>query len=192
MHAHIWENPEIYQIWTLTQANQNDRPKKNQSGAPQKWFKLPQGQDSGTFSLSSPLCLSTHMNFFHLVNTLLGSLLSIFVEKIFYKAEKPGPLSLTASLWLGFSTFTAMTWFQSMAGNPGPPSSHCRLRSPEIRTALTKPLLLRPIKIQSRSSVTVCYLSSKAWNFLENLFILVLELILTIQLWVNMLSLVFS
>ena len=28
MHAHTWEDPEIYQIWTVNQANQNDWPKE--------------------------------------------------------------------------------------------------------------------------------------------------------------------
>ena len=34
MHAHTWEDPEIYQIWTVNQANQNDWPKKT-------WKKYP-------------------------------------------------------------------------------------------------------------------------------------------------------
>ena len=31
---HTWEDPEIYQIWTLNQANQNDWPKETQKKCP--------------------------------------------------------------------------------------------------------------------------------------------------------------
>ena len=31
---HTWEDPEIYQIWTVSQANQNDWPKET-------WNKYP-------------------------------------------------------------------------------------------------------------------------------------------------------
>ena len=41
-------------------------------------------------SLSPPMCLSTH-TFFLLINTLLVSLLSVFVGILFRKAKGPGP-----------------------------------------------------------------------------------------------------
>ena len=53
----------------------------------------------GTVPLSLPMCLSTCTVLFSLLrNTLLVSLLSIFVEIIFCKAEGPGLLSLTTGL----------------------------------------------------------------------------------------------
>ena len=42
----------------------------------------------------------TYCTFFLLRNTLLASLLFVFVEILFYKAEGPGPLSLTTGLVL--------------------------------------------------------------------------------------------
>ena len=49
--------------------------------------------------LPLPVCLSTHTLLFSLLlNTLLASLLSNFVEILFCKAKGPGPLSLTTGL----------------------------------------------------------------------------------------------
>ena len=50
-------------------------------------------------SLSLPVCLFICIVlFFLLINTLLASLLSVFVETLFCKAEGSGPLTLTTSL----------------------------------------------------------------------------------------------
>ena len=49
--------------------------------------------------LPLPVCLSTHTILFSLLlNTLLASLLSNFVEILFCKEEGPGPSSLTTGL----------------------------------------------------------------------------------------------
>ena len=40
-------------------------------------------------------------------------------------------------LWSEFGALTAVAWPQSLAGNPSPAPSHCRLRPPEI--SLTHP-----------------------------------------------------
>ena len=40
MHAHTWEDPKIYQIWTVNQANQNDQPKENQKKCPVKVIQI--------------------------------------------------------------------------------------------------------------------------------------------------------
>ena len=54
--------------------------------------KCPWGGDSGTCFLSLPMCLSTCIIlFFLLINTLLASLLSIFVEILFCTAQEPRP-----------------------------------------------------------------------------------------------------
>ena len=34
MQAHTWEDPEIYQAWVVSQANQNDSPNENQKKHP--------------------------------------------------------------------------------------------------------------------------------------------------------------
>ena len=62
--------------------------RKTGRNAPCKWFKLPHGHNSGIFSLSLPMCLSTcTVLLFFLINTLLASLLSLFVEVLSWKAE---------------------------------------------------------------------------------------------------------
>ena len=62
-------------------------------------FKLSRRLDSGTLSLRLPVCLSTHtVPFFLLVNTLLVSLLSIFVGILSCKAEGPGSMSSITGL----------------------------------------------------------------------------------------------
>ena len=40
MCAHIWKDPEIYQIWTVNQANQNNWPKENQKKYPIKEIQI--------------------------------------------------------------------------------------------------------------------------------------------------------
>ena len=54
-----------------------------------------------------------------------------FVEIPFCKASGPEPLSLTTDLMARLGAFIAVTQPRSLAGNPGPASSHCRLRPPE-------------------------------------------------------------
>ena len=58
MRAHMWENPEIYQIRTLNQANQNDWPKETQKKCPHKSDS--NYHEGATLSLSPPTCLPTH------------------------------------------------------------------------------------------------------------------------------------
>ena len=106
--GHAWEDPEIYQIWAVNQTNQNDWPKESWKKCPIKVIQTAMRawlSNSGTLPLSPLVCLSvTHtVLFFLLINTLLASLLSIFVEILFCKVEGPGPLSLTigpvARIW---------------------------------------------------------------------------------------------
>ena len=90
--VHMWEEPEIDQVWTENQANQNDWPKKTRKKCPVKVIQVRQGPDSVPFSLSPPTCLPTRTGLFFVeINTLLASLLSVFVGVLFCKAEGPGP-----------------------------------------------------------------------------------------------------
>ena len=91
--------------------------------------------NSGTFSLSLPMCLSTYtVHLFLLIKTSLASLLSVFVEILFCKAKGPGPLSLTTGLGARICCFRRCHPAQSLVGNSGPAPRHCRSRPPEIRT----------------------------------------------------------
>ena len=97
-----------------------------------KWFKLPRGRDSGALPLSLAMCLSTRtVLFFLLINSLLTSLLSIFVEALLCKVKGPGPLSLATGLAVRSWRFYCPHQPQSVAANPGPAPSRCELRPPE-------------------------------------------------------------
>ena len=94
----IWEDPEKHQISTMNQANQNEWLKKTQK----KYHRIIQTTMRTELSNtpSEPVvCLSTcAVLFFLLINTWLASLISIFVEILFCRAEEPGPLSLITGL----------------------------------------------------------------------------------------------
>ena len=58
MHAHTWEDPEIYLMWTVNRANQNDWPRETQKKYPiiviQTAMRV-QLSNSGTFPLSESI-----------------------------------------------------------------------------------------------------------------------------------------
>ena len=96
MHAHTWENPEVYQIRTLKQANQNDWPKETWKKCP---IKVLQTAMRARLSLSLPVCLSTRtVLLLSLMNTFLVSLLSVFVGILFLQSCRARALSLTTGL----------------------------------------------------------------------------------------------
>ena len=135
MHAHTWENPELYQIWTLNQANQNDWPKETQKKCP---IKVIQTATRARHCLSEPARVSIHTycTFFLLINTLLVSLLSIFVGILFWQSHRARALSLTtglvARIWCTHHCDpTSITGWELK-----PTSSCCRPRPPEIRSTL--------------------------------------------------------
>ena len=82
-------------MWTVNQATQNDWPRETQKKYPIKVIQTSirlQLNNSGTLPLSLPMCLSTDTAlFFLIINTLLASILSTFVEILFCKAEGPRP-----------------------------------------------------------------------------------------------------
>ena len=116
---------------TVNQANQNDWPE-----GPWKKYPIKVTQTAMRVQLrdspSESAYVSVHMycTLFPLINT---SLLSVFVEILFYKAKGPGPLSLTTDLMARIWCFTAAVQPQSLAGSPSSAPSRCRLRPPEIR-----------------------------------------------------------
>ena len=134
MHVHKWENSEIlHQIWTLNQANQNDWPKENWKNWPIKVIQIAWGCDSVSLSLSlsepTRKSLSTSSIFlFLLINTLLVSLLFIFMGIFFCRAEGPGPCQWSLVEWLGFGALTTRTqphlWLENRS-----PASSCTGRS---------------------------------------------------------------
>ena len=83
------------------------------------------------------MCLSPRTVLcFLLINTLLVSLLSIFVGILFCKADGPGPCHWPLVEWPAFGALTAVTRPQSLAGNRNSASSCCRPRSPGITLKL--------------------------------------------------------
>ena len=99
MPAHTWEDPEIDQIGTVNQANQNVWPKEIWRKQPIKviqtatraWLRDPPSE-------SACVSIPKHCTLFLLINALLTSLLSVFVGTLSCKAEGAGPLSLTTGL----------------------------------------------------------------------------------------------
>ena len=81
-----------------------------------------------TLSLSMPVSCTISP----LINALLASLLSVFVENLFCKAEGPGPLSLTTVLVARIWCFRCCDTAQFPAGNLSPVLSHCTSRPPKI------------------------------------------------------------
>lgn len=77
------------------------------------------------------MCLPTGtVHFFLLMNTLLDSLLSVFVEISFSQRQKPGPLLLTTGLVARIRCSHFRDPAQSLAGNPSSAPRFRRLRPP--------------------------------------------------------------
>ena len=123
MREHTWEDPEIQQIWTVNQANQNDWSKETRKNC---LIKVIQPATRARFSDSVPLslhmCLSTRTLFLP-NNTLFYYILS---------------------LWEFFSDLVARILSshhhdpaQFPAGIPSPAPSCCRLTPPRIK--VTRP-----------------------------------------------------
>lgn len=144
MLAHTWENPEIYQIGTLNQVNQNTKQKKNPEEKPHvsdltchvitpwKWFKR-------LSDVSLWVCPQTVLYSSLPINTSLVSLLSVFVRILCLQSWRARALSLTIGLVASIGALTTMTWPQSVAGNQSPTLSYCRLRPMEIKTRIWTP-----------------------------------------------------
>ena len=99
MHAQTWKDPEIYEIWTVNQANKNDWPKENQKKHPIKIIQTTmRARLRDSPSESAHVSIHTYCTLFLQINTLLASLLSRLVGILFCKAEGPRPLSLTTGL----------------------------------------------------------------------------------------------
>ena len=119
------EDPEIYQMWTVNQANQNDWPKETRKKCPIKLIQTTlKAQYRDSPSESAHVSIQMHCTLFLLINILHASLVSIFVGILFCKVERPGPLSLTTGL-------VARIWC-SHCCDPSPALSRCRSRPLQI------------------------------------------------------------
>ena len=122
MCVHTWKDPETYQIWTVNQVNHNDWPKENSEEMP--YESNPNCHKGKTQQLRNSPCESAHVSIhmyctlFLVMNTLPASLLSVFVETLFWKVEGQN-LNLC---------FPHCEPAQSLAGNPSPAASHCKWR----------------------------------------------------------------
>ena len=89
-----------------------------------------------SLSLSLPVCLSTPtVLFFLLINTLLASVLPVFVKILFYKAKGPWPCHSPLVSWLRSGAFTTVTQLNLWLGTQAPLTpSCCRPRLPEIKS----------------------------------------------------------
>ena len=108
------------------------------------------------FSLCFSLCVSSHVLYsFLLMNTYFASLLSVFVEALFCKAEGQGPLLPTT----GHSSDPV----QSLARNPSLASRCCRLRPPEI-TGI-------PRTVACQSPLSMQFSGQEYLSFLEHVWL---------------------
>ena len=124
-----WEDSEINQIQTLNRGN-HDWPKETWEKCP---IEVTETTTRAQLSLCVCLCVCPHVLYsFLLINTLLISLLFVFVGILFSAKLKGQGLVNTLVQWLGFDTFSIMTQPESPARNQNPASSHCRPRPPEI------------------------------------------------------------
>ena len=102
MCEHTWEDPEIYQIWTVNQADLNDWLKEIQKKCLIKVIQTAKRvQLSDSASEAAYVFIHMYCTLFLLINTFLFKMLHYFLclwTFFFFKAEGPGPLSLTTGL----------------------------------------------------------------------------------------------
>ena len=99
----------------MNPANQNDWPKETRKKYPIKVIQsTARAQVGDSPSESTRVPIHMYCTLFLQMNTLLASLLSVFVEILFCKSKGPGPLSLTTGL-------VARIWFFHCC-NPTPTS----------------------------------------------------------------------
>ena len=90
MCEHTWEDPEIYQIWTVNQADLNDWLKEIQKKCLIKVIQTAKRvQLSDSASEAAYVFIHMYCTLFLLINTLLASLLSVFVD-IFFSSKLKG------------------------------------------------------------------------------------------------------
>ena len=104
----------------MNQANQNDRPKETQKKRSIKEIQTTtRAQLRESPSESAHVPIHTCCTLFLSINTLLASLLSVFVDILFCKTEGPGPLSLTtglvARIWCSHYRDSACLWLGTQA-----------------------------------------------------------------------------
>ena len=98
MHAHTWEETAVYQIWPLNQENKNYWTKETWKKCPIKVIQIIFATQQ--LSLWDCLCVFLHVLYFFslLINTLLVSVLSAFVEILFQQRQRTRDFSLITDL----------------------------------------------------------------------------------------------
>ena len=164
------EDPEIYLMWTVNQANWSDWPKDTHKKCPIRIIQPDLQAQLGAWpSESAWEPITRTVVFFLLINTLLASLLSVFMENLFCKAWRPGPLSLSAGLEAWIWCFHGLGG--SLAGNPSPGLSDCRLKPPEVMSTQSWAILTQmegavnsPVLIHIFTEFWVCVINFKNWK----------------------------
>ena len=135
MYAHTWEDTEIHQIWTVKQAikwftegKPEEIPHKSNwdchEGVTQ-WLPL-------SLPESAHVPIYTYCTFFLLINTYFTTFRRC--GNSFLQRRGPGPFSLTTGLVARIWCFHHHDPAQSLAGNPSPAPSCCRLGPSAIKT----------------------------------------------------------
>ena len=119
--THMWEDPEIHQIWTLHRANQNDSPKETQEKGP-----IPNGTQ--TPSLSPLVSIHTYLYSFPPSKHFTCFSTLCLHGNSFLQSHRARVLSLTPGLVVRTRCSHRLDWPQSLARNWNPAPSHCHLR----------------------------------------------------------------
>ena len=142
MCAHTWKDPEIYQIWTVNQANQNDWPKETWKKCPIKVIQTAmrvQLRDSP--SESACVSIHTYCTLLPPNKYFTGFTTFRLCGNSFLQSWRPGPLplinGLLARIWCSHRCNpTSVSGWESK-----PFGSCCRLRSPWPGIQPTSPAL---------------------------------------------------
>ena len=133
MHAHTWEDPEVYQIRTVNYANQNDWPKENQEKYPVKVIETAMRVWLWLF-FSPWVCPCAYLPLLYLLS--LNTYFTTFrlCGNSFLQSRGPGPFSLTTGVVARIWCFHHHDPAQFLAEKTSPHPSCCRLEPPEIKT----------------------------------------------------------
>ena len=148
MSEHTWDDPEIFQIWNLKQANQNRWLKENQK----KW---PIKVNHEGVTLSQSACVSIHMYctlLFLLINTYFTTF--PLCGNYFYAKLKVQGLVTDHRSSGKDSALIAASWPQSLVRNWGLLSSCGRSRPSEIKKGQ---LVLCRVDLENLGVYKGCY-----------------------------------
>ena len=120
-----------YRLWT--KQIKNDWPKETQKKCPIKVIQTVTRWLRDSLWVYMYVYPHVLYSFFPLNKLYLFHYFLSLWEFFSAKLKGQGPCHWLLVDWLGSGSSTAVTWHQSLAGNPSPVPSHCRPRLPKIK-----------------------------------------------------------